>query len=192
MQKSTSVRKTGSLVQLALVAALAALAVASFAMRFGPSIETLQFTGLAGILAWASLEDLNRRVIPNTCILAATGLRIACLAALMSVGKLAATDVAYYVASGLGTGAVLLLFALVFERITSRKGMGGGDVKLYAVAGLYAGNEAAFGIVLLSCVLVLIASAVLPHTDSEKNTLDRAFPFGPAIACSLVLFLLFG
>ena len=192
MQNSVFVRNTNSPVRLALIAILTVVAVASFAMRCGFSIETLQFTGLAGILAWASLEDLSRRAIPNACILAATGLRIICLAALALTGRLAVTEIAYFIASGLGVGAALLLFSLTFERVTGRKGMGGGDVKLYAVAGLYAGIEAAFGIALLSCVLILVASAFLPHTASEESALDRTLPFGPAIACSLVVFLLLG
>ena len=177
--------------QRIVVGMLAVLAVAGFAVRFGFSIETLQCVGLTGILAWASLEDLARRVIPNACILAATGLRIACLAALTLMGKLTATDIACYVASGLGVGAALLLFSLAFERLTGREGMGGGDVKLYAVAGLYAGAEAAFGVVLLSCVLILAASAVSARTSPKENALSRTLPFGPAISCALVLFLLF-
>ncbi|MBO4365441.1 MAG: prepilin peptidase, partial [Eggerthellaceae bacterium] len=111
-----------------MIATLAILAVASFAIRCGFSVETLQFTGLVGILAWASMADLSNRVIPNACILAATGLRIVCLAALALTGRLAATEIAYYIASGLGVGAALLLFSLTFERVTGRKGMGGGDV----------------------------------------------------------------
>ena len=189
---TASMRNSTCNTQRIAIGMLAVLAVAGFAVRFGFSIEMLQFAGLTGILAWASLKDLSRRVIPNACILAAAGLRIACLGALTIMGKLTAADVAYYVASGVGVGAALLLFSLVFERLTGRESMGGGDVKLYAIAGLYAGAEAAFGVVLLSCVLVLVASAVLTRTSPEENALERTLPFGPAISCALALFLLLG
>lgn len=173
--------------RLLVVVACALLAGAGFAMRFGLSGETLQYLVLTGLLAWASLEDLRSRRIPNPCVAAAATVRLAWLVALVCMGKASVGEIGYYVASGVGVGVALLLFALAFERLTGREGMGGGDVKLYAVAGLYLGVELALVVVLLSCVFALAAAFLTRRSHTGEGGFSRALPFGPAIAVAFVV-----
>ncbi len=149
-------------------AALAVLASAGLAVCQGVSLDTLQFVALFALLAWASAEDLRSRTIPNACIVAALAVRAIYLAAQAISGKLLTSDIAYYTLSGAATMAVLSLFALAFEYATGRESMGGGDVKLYAVAGVYLGFERAMGVVLLSCILALLGCA-LAQAPCGKN-----------------------
>lgn len=170
-----------------VVAVLALLAALAFAVRFGPSFETLQYVVLTALLGWASAEDLRSRTIPNQCVLASIGVRVAYFAVLAALGTFDTGRCVYYVASGLGIGAVLLLFGLVFERITGREGMGGGDVKLYAVAGLYLGVDGAALVIFISCAFALLAAFLTKSSHGKDAGLSRTLPFGPAIAASIVL-----
>jgi len=151
-----------------LAAGLAVLASLGFAAHRGVSLETFQFTVLFALLAWESAEDLRSRTIPNACIVAALAVRASYLAAQAISAQLPTSDIAYYALSGVAAMVVLSLFAIVFEHATGRESMGGGDVKLYAVAGFYLGFESAMGVVLLSCILALFGCA-LAQAPYGKN-----------------------
>ncbi len=86
-------------------------------------------------------------------------------------------------------GAVLyFVFAYVLRRLGGfflrREAMGFGDVKLFAVCGLWLG-VAAFPYFLISCGLAGLFFGVL-YKLLMKN---QAFPFGPSIIFSLFLFI---
>lgn len=171
----------------AMVAALALLAALAFAVRLGPTLEALQYLALTALLAWASVEDLRSRTIPNPCVIAAVIVRAAYFAILAAWGSFDADKCLYCCASGLGTGVALVIFGLAFERVTGREGIGGGDVKLYAVSGLYLGAGGAALVILVSCVLALVAAFLTRGSQSEKTGLTRTLPFGPAIAAAIIL-----
>ena len=183
-ERCIMVDKTASRATVA-VAALSILACVGFAVRFGASLEAAQFIALAMLLAKASVEDLRTRTIPNRCVIGALAVRVLYFAVLGAAGRLQVSDVGYFVASGLGTGAVLVAFSLAYERVTGREGMGGGDVKLYAVAGFYLGAWGAAYVIALSCAFALLAGLLAPRGSSEGSRLQRTMPFGPAIAAAL-------
>ena len=170
-----------------VISALAVIACAGFVMRFGFSVETLQYMVLVALLAWASFEDLRSRTIPNLCIAAAIGVRVACFVAFAALGRFSASECVYYIVSGIAMGVMLVAFALAFERVTGRESMGGGDIKLYALAGLYLGFEKALLVVFLSCVFALVASAITACGSHGERGLSRQLPFGPAIAVAFVI-----
>ena len=102
-------------------------------------------------------------------------------------------------ASGLGIGAAMLVFALVFEYATGREGMGGGDVKLYALAGLYLGVGPAAMVIILSCAIALLMNAFgiigdrrvgQEPSDSRQERLTQTMPFAPAISLAFALVML--
>ena len=63
--------------------------------------------------------------------------------------------------------------------------MGGGDIKLFFVVGLYLGFVGILFTLILACVIGLVFKVVFDGTNMQK-----AFPFGPAIAMSTMLMLL--
>ena len=85
-------------------------------------------------------------------------------------------------------GGVLLGISVIMDRRLGRESLGGGDIKLFAVTGLYLGFAGTLFTVLLSCILGLaVYAAVL-----RKNKSGQAFPFGPSIAAAAAVMLLFG
>ena len=64
--------------------------------------------------------------------------------------------------------------------------MGGGDIKLFAVMGLYLGMAASLFAMFLACVLGLLFTLLQPKKESPQ------IPFGPAIAIAAWAMLLYG
>lgn len=88
------------------------------------------------------------------------------------------------VLTGAGLSGGMLALSLLFDRLTGKESLGGGDIKLFFVTGLYLRSiwEVLFFLI-LSCVLGIGCSLVW-----RKGKI----PFGPAIAAAFFLMLLFG
>ncbi len=89
--------------------------------------------------------------------------------------------------AGLAVGAVMLAISLIMDRILKRDSMGGGDIKLYALLGVYLGFAGAYELVILSCIIGLIFAGVRKILFSEAS---KEFSFGPAIALAGYILLL--
>ena len=84
---------------------------------------------------------------------------------------------------------VFYLVAFLFEKITGKEGLGGGDIKLAGVAGLLLGWER----LLLSLLVATIPAAIvmlIKKRGSEGE--DKAFPFAPFLVVGFTVALLFG
>ena len=72
---------------------------------------------------------------------------------------------------------------LIFDKISGKETMGGGDIKLFFVVGLYLGTAVGFFNLILSCVTGLIFVAVMKL---------RRIPFGPSISLATCISLFTG
>ena len=129
-----------------------------------------------------SLVDLEIQEIPDGCLIAAAVIWLAALPFLWAGWA----DALLHVAAGLVFGAALLGVSLVLDRFLKKESLGGGDVKLLAVIGLYLGFLPTLFSVILACILGL-GQAFL----SGKSR-GAAFPFGPALSAAALLMLFFG
>ena len=130
-------------------------------------------------LVTISLADLDRRVIPNSILLAAA---VAAVAILLATDPSALPE---RLMAAAGAGGFLLVCALAYPG-----GMGMGDVKLAAVMGLYLG--AAVVPAMLAAVLagsIVGLAMIARHGAGERK---RAIPFGPFLALGGVVGLLAG
>ena len=159
------------------------------------SAETLLNLVLLGSLFTLSLVDMESFEIPDGCILA--GLAAWCAAAPF-MWKEPGTAVGYLL-SGFVCGAVMLILSLGMDRVLGRESLGGGDIKLFALLGLYTGLPGALFLVLLSCIVGLLAAGVMGLVKRDKRDTEcavsgpeGAIPFGPAISTAGYLMLLFG
>ena len=80
--------------------------------------------------------------------------------------------VALLLGAALAFGGGMLALSLAMDRILQKETLGGGDVKLFAVIGLYLGAAGS----LFACVLGLLLAAALRRGPGQP------FPFGPAVA----------
>lgn len=181
----------------ALAICVGALFCALSFLAFGLSLRTIQTVALVALLTYVSLRDFAERIIPNGCVAGLIAIRLAYLILLVVVGDAIWIDLVFYAASGVGVWALMQGLVLLLERIVGAGGMGGGDIKLYAVSGFCVGFETAIAVIVASSALGAIAGALgagvrgrnATHADG-KSVLKATFPLGPAIAFCLSIALL--
>jgi leader peptidase (prepilin peptidase)/N-methyltransferase len=87
-------------------------------------------------------------------------------------------------------GGVLYFVAFLFEVITGKEGMGGGDIKLLAMIGAWMGWRALPLIILLSSLTgIFIGGGSLLMS---RQGLGTRIPFGPFLALGTLLYVFFG
>lgn len=91
-----------------------------------------------------------------------------------------------HIGAALLYGGGVLILSLIMDRLLHKESMGGGDIKLLFVMGLYLGIVGGMLALLISCILGIVSSYVLKK-DEESH-----FPFGPAISIAFVIVLYFG
>lgn len=167
------------------------------------------------LLAWASAIDLRERRIPNKLVAAMAVLWLAVrvlLAAMAAAccaagfGSGAQIGDAALVASAtmtrmipfgltLGDGLVgalvlgggSLAVSIAFERLAQRPSMGGGDIKLLAVVGLFLGWERGLWCLFAACLVVLVMQMASRFREGGKGIASQTFPFAPAILVGVVI-----
>lgn len=82
------------------------------------------------------------------------------------------------IGAAIGFGAPLLV-TWVFYKIKGQVGLGGGDIKLYGILGIYLGPAGIIFTIFLSCFVGAIAGITL--IALKKTTKDKPMAFGPAI-----------
>ena len=162
-------------------AILAAVFVAML-LKFGLTAELLSALVFAGCLLCLSLVDLDTQIIPDRFILIPIVVRAAQLLFTGGFSALLGASVPGFIIAG----AVLLL-SLIMDKVLKKDTMGGGDIKLLFVIGLYLTLPECLLMVMLSCVIGIVMAAILMRVDSET-----AFPFGPALSIAAVLTMLVG
>ena len=162
-------------------AALAAAYMASLFV-FGISFYALEAAALFTVICAESLCDVYTQEVPDF-------LHAVC-AAVFVIFTAAYPKPSERVTSGLlGAflyGAGILLFSLASDRIFGRESLGGADIKLIAVLGLFFGPVRMLLLVILSCVFGL-ATVVF-----KKTGRGEPFPFIPCISVAAFVTLLFG
>lgn len=132
------------------------------------------------VLFLLTLTDLDTMIIPDSCHIIAAAAWFASAPLLYTK-----TEVLTHIAAATVFGGGILLLSLVMDRIMGRETMGGGDIKLLAVTGLYFGFIGTLLTLVLSCVTGLVFNVL------HKNK-DKEFPFGPWIAAAAAVVLFAG
>lgn len=134
------------------------------------------------VLFLLSLVDLEIMEIPDGCILVGIGVWAAFLPFLGNASSALKSGIPAMLIFGGG----MLLLSLAMDKLLGKESMGGGDIKLIGMSALYLGVVKSLFMLILSCLLGL------PMSFQAKNTQDKHFPFGPAIAGAVFVMLLWG
>lgn len=149
----------------------------------GVSVLSLRLLLVIGLLLAAALTDWKSCRIPNRLVLALAAVYAATFP-FIEAGNPALGGGLSSLAEGLwGAGLLgggLLLVSGIYAAAAGRKGLGGGDIKLLAAAGLYLGPWDGVLCLFLSCLLGLAMARLAGR---------RRLPFGPAISIAFVFLL---
>ena len=154
------------------------------ALAFGLTLHALVVFGFIATLIVVALIDLDHRIIPDAISL--PGIPLFFLAAL-------AVPTVTWQASLIGIlagGGSLFAVAWIYQRITGREGMGGGDIKLLAMIGAMTGWQGVL-FTLFAASAVGTAIGILVMIRSGRD-MKLAIPFGPFLALGAVIYLFFG
>lgn len=151
--------------------------------QYGISLKTLSFWLFTVLLLIIAQVDLKIGLIPDQLLL--IGFLNFLLTAGLQGGDIWKT-IRWGILGGLATAGPLLLLVLLMDRILKRESMGGGDIKLFFVAGCFFPWWCAPFLLIISCILG-IAFAMLTKKTTDDPDNPGAFPFGPAIAAGTVL-----
>jgi leader peptidase (prepilin peptidase)/N-methyltransferase len=153
-------------------------------------------------LVSSAFIDAENTIIPNGIVLfgAAAGAALGA-ACWLFTGRMPWQDASvgriswYRALSGAAAGAVmgggpLLAMDMISRMVFRKDGMGGGDVKLMAMAGLYLGWKMA----LVALLLAVLAGGLVGVAMMIARRLRRGdyFPFGPFLAGGAFASMLFG
>ena len=157
-----------------------ALLCAAVVLDKGADQDALLGLALVILLVPVTTIDLDFRIIPN--VLMAIGAVVAlALVLITDPGETVEHLIAAVIAGG-----VLLLAA-----IARPGGMGGGDIKLAAVLGLFLGREVAVAIFVALITGTLVGAAIISRKGMQEGR-KTAVPFGPFLALGGVVALFLG
>ena len=138
-----------------------------------------------GILFAISVVDIKKQIIPDHLLMIAVVVRIGYFVLIEGVGVKSALGLLW---NGLAISLPLLCMVLLAEKRWKRELLGGGDIKLLFVTGIYLGWERNLWALFIAC-LIGIGMGVMQRKKEEK---DRYFPFGPALSIGAVCAMLIG
>ena len=148
-----------------------------------------EYLFLTGCLYITALSDLESLEIPDGALLAGAIAFIAFSVLELLLKIISFKWLLHHILAGILVGAVMLVLSLVMDKVLGKDSLGGGDIKLYALFGLYLGYIGSYELIILSCIVGLLFAGIrkIALPDAPKE-----FPFGPSIAFAGYLLLLFG
>jgi len=146
-----------------IVELLTGILFVSIYFRYGLTWHTPIFWTLTSILIAASFIDYEFHIIPNGLVLA--GFAVALLANLSGY-NIPFLEGVYGLAVG---GGFLGIVALASLLLLKKEGMGGGDIKLMAMVGLFIGWQATALALMLAVLSAALVSLLLMALNCSKG-----------------------
>ncbi|MBP3804467.1 MAG: prepilin peptidase [Oribacterium sp.] len=192
---------------------LLGLTFAVLVLKFDLSFIALRFMGLSVILMGLSLVDLKTFIIPDRFhvmgiiwwlmtlpltaltkgqgltsyfareVLGAEGTSLQTGTESLSALELMLQDLKFGLISAFGIALFMLILSIIFDKVSGKESLGGGDIKLLFMTGLYMRPGVAVFNLILSCIVGLVFVFIL---KKEK------IPFGPSISLATMISILIG
>lgn len=169
--------KTELSVQYPLIELLNGLIYVWIFMAKGFQPESILFCICASVLIVISVIDWRTYEIPFGCNI---------VIGILGIVRVI-LDLAHWYNYVIGFFAVSGLFLIIYW-ITKGRGIGGGDIKLMAAAGLLLGWQN----ILLALMIGSIAGSVIHLTLMKVQGKDRVLAFGPYLAFGIFISMLYG
>lgn len=130
--------------------------------------------------------DKQKKIIPNKLLLMLLGIRLI----LLIIEWISYPELGLSIIISSALGALIGGGAFLICYLVSRGGMGAGDVKLYAVVGLYLGNGVIMPNMIISVFISAVYSIIL--LVQKKTNMKEEIPFGPFILVGTVITMALG
>ncbi|MBD1399416.1 prepilin peptidase [Pelovirga terrestris] len=151
---------------------------------FGFSSATVVYMVFVAALVVITFIDLDHQIIPD--VISLPGILVG-FASSFFIPWLTWYDSIFGILLG---GGSLLAVAWIYEKLTGREGMGGGDIKLLAMFGAFLGWQAVFPVIFLASLAGTLVG--VPLMLVQKGDTRLAIPFGPFLAVAAIVYLFWG
>ena len=148
-------------------------------LRFGFTFDALSAIVLCSCLFALSMVDLDIQIIPDRFLVIPAVVR---LIQLGLEGQLLSGLI-----PALTFGGGLLVMSLILDKVLKMESMGGGDIKLMAVLGLFFTVPECLLLLIMACLSGIVIATILMKIKD-----DTPFPFGPALSLAAYATLLVG
>ncbi|MGL5693562.1 MAG: prepilin peptidase [Peptostreptococcaceae bacterium] len=151
------------------------------------SLETLYYLTLVSLLVVITFIDIDHYIIPDEIII--FGLITALAFNIFGIGIPIKDSIAGAIICGVG----MLLLIYLIEFIAKKEVMGGGDIKLFAMTGLFLGLKNGLLTIMLSVYVGAIYGIVtILYSKIKKKEYNSMIPYGPFISVGALIALLYG
>ncbi len=167
-----------------IVEAITALLSMFLFWKYGLSIKyVFSFTFTCALIV-ITFIDLDHQIIPDVITL--PGIPLFFLMAFFFMG----IPILEALLGILIGGGCLFAIAFLYEIITKREGMGGGDIKLLAMLGAFLGWKSIFFILFVSSLLGAVVG--ISVMIAKGKDMKYAVPFGPFLSIAAIAYLFVG
>ena len=140
------------------------------------------------ILYLVSVTDIYAQIIPDSALFVATGFRVAYFVCMEDAGG---KETLGLLIDGLAISLPLLLLVLLMEKLWKKEVMGGGDIKLLFVTGIYLGWAENLLAIFFACIIGIVVGMIQMRKQGSEAE-ENYFPFGPSIALGAGISMLVG
>ena len=182
-------------VRYMLVEALTGVLFVLLYLKFSLTIAFAVYCALVASFIALTFIDLDHYIIPNRITFGgmAVGLVLSFTAKYIPGDRFIVTNTLEAISGGVLFAGILYLLDQLSLLIFKKRGMGGGDVKLAAVIGLFVGVRLIFAVIFVASVVgSVIGIAVLLARRTQEADPSHYIPFGPYLVLGTIIVLFFG
>lgn len=154
---------------------------------YGLSVQSLYYIFLVSLLVIISFIDLDNLIIPDNLLI--IGAIFGFIFNMLGYG-IGFLDGVY---GSLICGGGLLILTLLLEFILKKEVMGGGDIKLIGMIGVFLGLKYTILTIILAIYIgAIYGIIVILHSKLKNKQYDAMIPFGPFISLGAIISILCG
>ena len=154
---------------------------------YGPNLITIYYLFLVSLLVIITFIDLDHYIIPDGLVI--FGSVGAIIFNILGLG----VGIKYSLLGGLICGGGMLVLIYLIELILRKEVMGGGDIKLFGMVGLFLGIKLGLLTILLSVYVgAIYGVGSIIYSRIKKKEFNSMIPYGPFISVGALLSILYG
>lgn len=154
---------------------------------YGWNEKTLYYLVIISLLIIIAFIDIDQYIIPYSLIMFGS------IGAIVfnALGK--GIDIKNSLLGGLICGGLMLILTHIMNFILKKEAMGGGDIKLFTMMGLFLGIEGGLLTIILSTYLgVIYQVVVIINNKIKRQKYNSMMPYGPFISIGALIVVLCG
>ncbi|WP_455539798.1 prepilin peptidase [Terrisporobacter sp.] len=151
------------------------------------NIVTINYLVLISLLIIITFIDIDHYIIPDKLVI------IGSVFAIIFNQLFKVITIKESLLGALVCGGGVLILVYIIEFIVKKEVMGGGDIKLFAMVGLFLGVKNSLLVALISVYVgAIFGIATIVYSKIKKKEYNSMIPYGPFISIATLIVILYG